>query len=240
MTWYYVVNQQQVGPVGDVEINEAIARGIITPATMVWRFGMSNWTNILDTELKSLFPSTPSFTLPPVMPGMYPPPPPPQAVPSKDTEIQTIEKYFLIFWICLAVGCCSMVFLIGIPILIAAQVFEFLLLYKFWILVSPPIARTTPGKAVGFCFIPFFNLYWCFVAFYGLSQDMNKTLEMCQSPVRTNESLVLAWCIVSVASLLSYLHPAAMLPFGVAGAVLEVLSLFEMKKGAIEIIKRRL
>jgi len=32
-------------------------------------------------------------------------------------------------------------------------------------------ARTTPGKAVGFLFIPLFNIYWIFVAIMGLADD---------------------------------------------------------------------
>jgi hypothetical protein len=38
-------------------------------------------------------------------------------------------------------------------------------LYRAWKCLQPGgLARTTPGKAIGFLFIPFFNLYWIFQA----------------------------------------------------------------------------
>ena len=36
--------------------------------------------------------------------------------------------------------------------------------------------RTTPGKAVGFLFIPFFNLYWVFTTYVGLAKDWNRVM----------------------------------------------------------------
>src|SRR5215472_4189380 len=38
------------------------------------------------------------------------------------------------------------------------------LIYQMWQSIQDGHARTTPGKAVGFLFIPFFNLYWMFQA----------------------------------------------------------------------------
>ena len=34
-------------------------------------------------------------------------------------------------------------------------------------------ARTTPGKAIGYFFIPFFNIYWLFFVFPALATDNN-------------------------------------------------------------------
>ena len=47
------------------------------------------------------------------------------------------------------------------------------ILHKLWSLIPANKARTTPGKAVGFLFIPLFNLYWTFVAFYCLTRVLN-------------------------------------------------------------------
>src|SRR5262249_2059524 len=60
-------------------------------------------------------------------------------------------------------------------------------------------ARTTPGKAVGFLFIPFFNYYWVFVAYRGLAQDLNahvRRRELAAPPV--SESVALTGCILKV------------------------------------------
>jgi hypothetical protein len=53
------------------------------------------------------------------------------------------------------------------------SILMFILVYHFWKTIQDGYARTSPGKAVGFLFIPVFFYYWIFVAFFGLSQDLN-------------------------------------------------------------------
>ncbi|MBL7040059.1 MAG: hypothetical protein ISR77_15585 [Pirellulaceae bacterium] len=48
-----------------------------------------------------------------------------------------------------------------------------ILIYKMWKAIPSSVARTTPGKAVGFLFIPVFNLYWWFIVLRGWAQDWN-------------------------------------------------------------------
>jgi hypothetical protein len=45
--------------------------------------------------------------------------------------------------------------------------------YKMWAAIQDGHARATPGKAIGFLFIPFFNLYWAFQAIWGWAKDYN-------------------------------------------------------------------
>ena len=47
------------------------------------------------------------------------------------------------------------------------------LLYKMWKAIQDGYARTSPGKAVVFLFIPFFNFYWAFQVFRGFAVDYN-------------------------------------------------------------------
>jgi len=56
-------------------------------------------------------------------------------------------------------------------------VFALILLHKCWAVLPPDWARTTPGRAVGFLFIPVFNIYWMFQAQVGLATDMNRALD---------------------------------------------------------------
>ena len=63
--------------------------------------------------------------------------------------------------------------IMGSLISVYAFVVLFILIYKMWKAIPPTMARTTPGKAVGFLFIPVFNLYWWFPALWGWSQDWN-------------------------------------------------------------------
>jgi hypothetical protein len=60
---------------------------------------------------------------------------------------------------------------------VATAVVICMFLYKAWDMIQDGKARTTPGQAIGFLFIPFFNLYWTFVAWWGLSQDLNAYAE---------------------------------------------------------------
>lgn len=59
-----------------------------------------------------------------------------------------------------------------IPMLVMG-ILNAMLLYKAWDSIQDGFARTTPGKAIGLLFIPFFNIYWMFQAVWGLSKDIN-------------------------------------------------------------------
>ena len=56
------------------------------------------------------------------------------------------------------------------------MILPFVLLYKIWAIIQIGPVRTTPGKAVGYLFIPYFNLYWIFRVFLGWSRDYNRVL----------------------------------------------------------------
>jgi len=73
------------------------------------------------------------------------------------------------------------------------------LLYKAWAAIQGDYARTTPGKAVGFLFIPVFNLYWLFQAFWGYARDYNKSLVAHQGmATRVSDGMFLSLCIVAL------------------------------------------
>ena len=63
---------------------------------------------------------------------------------------------------------------IGLLLMMIAGILGLICVYRAWCCVQPGGARSTPGKAVGFLFIPFFNIYWIFVAFYGWAQDWTR------------------------------------------------------------------
>lgn len=64
--------------------------------------------------------------------------------------------------------------IVSIPVTILALIFGLIVHYQCWNAVPHQIRRTSPGKAVGFLFIPFFNFYWGFVSYYGLCADLAK------------------------------------------------------------------
>ncbi|MCH2160706.1 MAG: hypothetical protein MK085_02415 [Phycisphaerales bacterium] len=61
--------------------------------------------------------------------------------------------------------------------MVVPWIFFYVMLYRAWAAIQHFQVRTSPGKAVGFCFIPFFNFYWNFVAIYGLVQDFNRVAQ---------------------------------------------------------------
>lgn len=98
------------------------------------------------------------------------------------------------------------IILIGIAGIIAALVLQYIFLFKAWNQIQDGHARTGPGKAVGFMFIPFFNFYWIFVAIYGLSQDLNRYMdERNIHGRRCSTGLAQAACIVALLSIIPYL-----------------------------------
>jgi membrane protease subunit (stomatin/prohibitin family) len=70
--YFLGINGQQVGPVAVADLPARIASGELTPDTLVWREGMTEWARAGDVaEVNATFPATP----PPLPPT--PPPPPP-------------------------------------------------------------------------------------------------------------------------------------------------------------------
>jgi len=145
-----------------------------------------------------------------------------------------LDTYFMVFWICAVTGlalyslvlfCFVCYFwatgneLWGDEILIARMfahlagtipgiggaVFGCMLLHQLWKLIPEDIARTTPGKAIGFLFIPFYNFYWIFVALKGLGEDMNKTLRLYGTQYNVRENFGLISCVWFIGTFIPYL-----------------------------------
>jgi len=75
--------------------------------------------------------------------------------------------------------------------------FDSLILHRGWSAVQDGQADVTPGKAVGLGFIPFFGLYWNFVAHYGLMRQFNRQAEWRGRPdQKVTEGLALTYAIL--------------------------------------------
>ena len=144
-----------------------------------------------------------------------------------------------------------------ISLSIGNTIFQCLLLYHGWKEIPGDIARTTPGKAIGFLFIPLFNLYWMFIAYNGLGKDMNKTFQRFGIQFSVNESLGLYYCIlylvylpanvcqmIGMKDLLSEygLFAAAVLGIGSLAAFINIFVLIaflrSIKNGTIALLER--
>lgn len=102
---------------------------------------------------------------------------------------------------------------VGLLLVIGAAIATLMTIHALWTTIQPPpraagvegIPRTTPGKAVGFLFIPIFSLYWVFQVWVGLATDMNKTLDArgIDAP-RLSRGLAIAICVIAVISAIPY------------------------------------
>ena len=63
--------------------------------------------------------------------------------------------------------------IIGFFLLISHFAVVLHLTYKMWFSIQDMYARTTPGKAIGLLFLPFFNIYWLYQVLVGFVDDYN-------------------------------------------------------------------
>ncbi|MBO4303421.1 MAG: hypothetical protein J6A21_02430 [Lentisphaeria bacterium] len=97
----------------------------------------------------------------------------------------------------------------GISILFCAgcvtsgSIAAIVLLYRYWKFLPAEEAETTPAKAVGYFFIPLFNLYWSFVAYVKLSRTLDRLLERPKSSCTTVTEIY--WVLFLVSSAAAYL-----------------------------------
>lgn len=88
--------------------------------------------------------------------------------------------------------------------------------YKMWESIQDGYARTSPGKAVGFMFIPFFNLYWIFQAIWGFSKDYNAYVDRYAINTRKlPEGLFLAFSVLPLTAWIPF--------FGIAASAVQLI-----------------
>jgi hypothetical protein len=75
-----------------------------------------------------------------------------------------------------------------------------------WGAIKDGHARTTPGKAVGFLFIPFFNIYWFFQVWAGFPTDYNRFVDRYKLPVTHLASeIYVAYSVLFLLSIIPFL-----------------------------------
>ena len=132
---------------------------------------------------------------------------------------------------------CGLFMLICLATTVLLVVYSCILLYRYWRVMQPYTTLTTPGKAVGFLFIPFYNLYWVFVAYHGLAKAIDAYIDShpnTEAP-RPQTHLVLVTAILFVISCVPYLGGLA----GLGLIVLIYLSKARLNNSIIGIIADR-
>ena len=72
------------------------------------------------------------------------------------------------------------------------------LMFRYWDYIGTG-SNLTPGKMVGFCFIPFFNFYWIFRAIWGLAKRLRQA-----GSADVNPAMALVCCILTCTSVLPW------------------------------------
>jgi hypothetical protein len=165
-----------------------------------------------------------------------------QTVPLTDDPVKTVKQinfYYKICWLGMTIGFPSLFLIpVGFIGLVTAWAilfglyYGFHLLYLLWTLIPVSIARTTPGEAVGYSFIPGFTCYWAFITYKGLADDMNKTLEQHGLQYRVKDGLGTTFWICVI-----LFHT----PLGIVAApvavIVWVLFLKSAKNGALALLE---
>ena len=81
-------------------------------------------------------------------------------------------------------------------------------------------------------FVPCFSIYWQFVAFWGLSKDLNRWRGSGMSMLRTNEGLALAVCILNCCGIVPYAGAV-----GLAGMIISIIVVKGMCDTAVAILE---
>jgi serine/threonine protein kinase len=106
-----------------------------------------------------------------------------------------------------------------------AVIVVMILIYRLWEAIQDGHARTSPGRAIGFLFIPIFNLYWLFQAFWGFSRDYNRYVDRHESGVaKLPEGVFLASNITCLLSAVTFWVRDLSQAIGLVNAVLLCLA----------------
>lgn len=226
--WFYVINNQRYGPSDEASMQQLVQNHTINAGTQVWQEGMPGWAVLQDTSLRAIVPLS-------AAPLAVQPPPAPIAIAGNYTA-ESFSTMFMWFWILLAASVPLSFLVIGIFTAIAAVVLLYILIYRYWDLIRDGHPQTSPGQAIGFMFIPFFNFYWNFVAIRGLAQDMNRYCRerAIQAPI-IDEQLALWFCILSICNLIPYLNFLT----GIATMIIQIVLLNSFTKSAVAITNAR-
>ena len=90
--------------------------------------------------------------------------------------------------------------------LVCSVAIELMLFYKMWAAIKDSQPAISPGKAVGFLFIPVFNIYWALLMVTGFAEDYNAFIQ--RRAIKTKDLpmalfLIYAFAFISVATILT-------------------------------------
>jgi hypothetical protein len=185
-------------------------------------------------------------------------PPPPQQVIVQDpprprsAPEYTPEQFRELYrrWVGMVIGCVvvggasallpetsptgAALALASVMMAITAAVMQLVQLYRFWRVIQDGQPRTTPGKAVGFLLIPFFDFYWIFHAYYGLAQDTGRYLrERGIRAAAPKPRLAMTLCVLTLLGII----PQLLALVGLVHLLIGLVLFREFKESAAAIVR---
>jgi predicted Zn finger-like uncharacterized protein len=85
--------------------------------------------------------------------------------------------------------------------LICSVLIEMLLFYKMWAAIQDDQTSVSPAKAVGFLFVPVFNIYWALYMVPGFAEDYNAFIQ--RRSVKTQDLPLILFLIYAVVFILA-------------------------------------
>ena len=111
------------------------------------------------------------------------------------------------------VGAISILVLGYLQFLLVHTITTLVLLFKMWKGLEDGVTPVTAGKAVGFLFIPFFNIYWFFRVWGGYPGEYNKFAERNRLSAPPISSGIFMAFVIAVALSAVLVVPILILPF---------------------------
>jgi hypothetical protein len=198
--WFYNFGGKKYGSVDIKKLKELQSMGVINGKTPVLKEGETAWHYLQETDLPELIahwvPAPANFASESDLTAMADPESSSQAKPVRKRKTARILALELMnsfsFWVpCQILYILCLFFQQYFPKLfphlifslifgfasLTAFIYKLVLLFRFWKIVQDGHARISPKAAAWLMLLPIFNLYWNFVAYYGLSKDFNRYIE---------------------------------------------------------------
>jgi len=220
--WYYLLDNQQFGPVSGDVVASLLMHQILSAQTMVSSDMGNNWKMLQQTSfwkddnaVESEIESDTSLTWKPSSWNSV-------VAPSDNDFEKRIDGYYFLFWLLTIIGIPLLLIVVGLIPLIVATVFELIILYHAWKAIPNNRYGVPPIVAVLLLLAPVVSVVWCFWAYYFMSKEMNQTLVQKGDSYQVNESLVLAGCVLSCIASVFFCIPT--IPSFVIGMIVLVPS----------------
>ena len=190
MKWWLSSGDKPEGPFPAEHVTEWLKSGQISPDTMACPEGSQEWKRLSEVDEFARI-------VPPPPPRSEGPPPPPPGAPAQAAPAALswstgrVRAKFGILTAAIVLSATSLFLEFVSVLLVDAPLVDLLMFgtgvaslatwlvfhHQLWALIPAEHAETTPGRAVGFLFIPFYNFYWVFQSCVGVARSLNRLAE---------------------------------------------------------------